>query len=564
MNGTPDPVTVALTGALPLVLVLGALLALLVSAILLRLYRRSVLGSMSSATGQVPAESAVAGSPETHGAPPVGAPELSVLDHGSGIATDPAGTALYSVALRAPWRAASIYAVAGFCYSVVMAVAFIVSTGTGYTWTAFLLLVWTYAWPVTLAVVLVAAATRRSKLICAGCYFVALSIIAAIGLARSPGVTWPDMAGIWFATNTIPTVLLLVFLNRRIRAVGPLVLAWMLLAVAGSQLVVFLGAGNERLLGFVTRFGVALGLGAGGIFVGVVLLGFAVLGLLAWPVLRGIGRWYERKWTSDQSITLDSIWMLFAVLHTIALVFEGAPWILSGVAAFAVYKAVSRLGLSMASRGTRQAQEGSRLLLLRVFSLGRRSERLFDAVTKSWRYAGSIELITGPDLATTTIEPHEFLDFLTGKLSRRFIDGAEAFRLRLSEMDIHPDPDGRFRVNEFFCRADTWQMVMAELASESDSVLMDLRGFAPQNAGCIHEIDELIQTVPLGKVVFTIDETTDEGFLRQVVQDSWSQMKQASPNWSALSPRLSLFRYTGSHPGELQQLLRALCAAAVS
>jgi hypothetical protein len=39
----------------------------------------------------------------------------------------------------------------------------------------------------------------------------------------------------------------------------------------------------------------------------------------------------------------------------------------------------------------------------------------------------------GPDLATTTVEPHEFLGFLSGKLARRFIDGPETLDLRLSE-----------------------------------------------------------------------------------------------------------------------------------
>jgi hypothetical protein len=60
-----------------------------------------------------------------------------------------------------------------------------------------------------------------------------------------------------------------------------------------------------------------------------------------------------------------------------------------------------------------------------VFSLAKRSERLFDAFGAHWRYLGPIQLISGPDLATTTIEPHEFLEFLTGKLARRFIGNRE-------------------------------------------------------------------------------------------------------------------------------------------
>jgi hypothetical protein len=144
--------------------------------------------------------------------------------------------------------------------------------------------------------------------------------------------------------------------------------------------------------------------------------------------------------------------------------------------------------------------------------LGKRSERLFDALAKHWRHVGSMRLIAGPDLATTTIEPHEFLDFLGGKLARRFIDGPDALNQRISEMDLKPDGDGRFRVCDFFCHEDTWQMTLTRLVADSDAVLMDLRGFSQENHGVVYEIEELISVVPLERVVFVIDQTTDEKF----------------------------------------------------
>ena len=206
-------------------------------------------------------------------------------------------------------------------------------------------------------------------------------------------------------------------------------------------------------------------------------------------------------------------------------------------------------------------RQSTQLLLLRVFSLGRRSERLFDALATHWRHVGNIRLIAGPDLATTTVEPHEFLGFLSGKLARSFIEGPETLDLRLSETDHEPDPDGRFRVSDFFCYDDTWQMVLSRLAGESDAVLMDLRGFSPQNRGVTHEINELIDHVPLGRVVFVVDDTTDEGFLRQTVQEAWARMSPDSPNRSSTLGRLYLFRFTGAR-GDLRRLLYALCTSA--
>src|SRR5207248_2093380 len=121
------------------------------------------------------------------------------------------------------------------------------------------------------------------------------------------------------------------------------------------------------------------------------------------------------------------------------------------------------------------------LLLLRVFALGTRSERLFDLLRAHWLRLGNISLIAGPDLITTTVEPHEFLDFLGGQLSRQFVRDRADLGRRISGMDTKIDPDGRFRVNEFFCRADTWQITMRELAACSDAVLMDLRSFSSIN-----------------------------------------------------------------------------------
>ena len=58
-----------------------------------------------------------------------------------------------------------------------------------------------------------------------------------------------------------------------------------------------------------------------------------------------------------------------------------------------------------------------------------------------------------------------------------------------------PDPDGRYRIKEFFCYNDTWQMTMERLAAASDAVLMDLRSFSRVNQGCIFELGRLLDGV---------------------------------------------------------------------
>ena len=268
---------------------------------------------------------------------------------------------------------------------------------------------------------------------------------------------------------------------------------------------------------------------------------------------------YEGKKISDQSLTVDSLWLLFSLVYaTSHFIFAGPLWILAGVIAFLIYKLVVRLGFVWLK--SPPTGPGLKLLLLRVFSLGKRSEKLFDSFGAHWRHIGSIQMIAGPDLAAATVEPHEFLEFLTGKLARRFIGDRRTLELRLAEMDLKPDLDGRFRINDFFCFADTWKTVLHRLVSASDAILMDLRSFSRDRAGCIFEITELINTVPLNRAVFVVDATTDEVFLRQVIETAWENLLPSSPNYASSAPRIQLAHYTKNQSPH--QLLQIVCAAA--
>jgi hypothetical protein len=170
-------------------------------------------------------------------------------------------------------------------------------------------------------------------------------------------------------------------------------------------------------------------------------------------------------------------------------------------------------------------------------------------------------MIAGPDLATSTVEPHEFLDFVTGKMARRFIDSSHTLDLRIDEMDLQPDFDARFRVTEFFCHDDTWKMTLARLADETDVVLMDLRGFSQMNTGCIFEVNELFNLVPLRRIAFVVDHTTDQQFLRTTMESAWRQMRQRSPNRRSHG-KVTFVQLGSLNRRELHNLFYAIAAAA--
>jgi hypothetical protein len=556
-----DAVTVALTGQLSFILIVSTFLALVASCLLLRRYRRAVIRSMLLRSRSEILEPKGFLPTETEHATNAAPLNFKFVTRAAAPAARDAAR-LYRSAIRRQWITALIHVLAGCCFAATMTAAFLASAKMDFLPFRFMYFTWANSWPVLIAVDLVVGLSRRGKLIGTLVYFLVGGVIGAVLLAKSAGLPMGQLLYIWLDLNAIPTVLLLVFLNRRIRAVGPLVLVFMILGVTGASFVVTLTGNNQKLLRAVSDFSYSIGLGARGTMVGLHLIGFAAFAVLGWLILGLLRRLYEKKWVSESSINVDAMWLLFGVVNSIDLVFEGRVWIFSGLTAFIVYKLVAAGLFRVFGAARRARMQRRRLLFLRVFSLGKLSENLYDTLGKAWRAVGSMQMIAGPDLATSAVEPHEFLDFVSGKLDRRFIDSGGMLDLRIDQMDLEPDGEGQFRVTEFFCHDDTWKMTLARLADDSDAVLMDLRGFSEGNAGCVFEINELFNLAPLQRVVFAVDGTTDEDFMRKIMQNAWRRLKDHSPNRRlGGAGQVLLVQLSRSDAGELRDLLYAISAA---
>ncbi|MGH7887396.1 MAG: hypothetical protein ACREPG_06000, partial [Candidatus Binatia bacterium] len=525
------PITVALTGQFPLVLVVSALLALVVSVFLLRRYRRAVIRSMRRRSrseilelkGFLPAE------PEHK--PPKAPLSFSFVTRDSeNSKSRGAAKQLYNDAMRGPWLGALVYGIAGCGFAAAMSAAFLLSSRMEFSPLRFLFLTWVNGWPIVFTTYCAAAVSRRAKLIVALAYLALGISLGALLLTRSPDTTAGRLAVLWVSANIPSSILLLIFLHRRIRAVGPLVLLFMITGVTGAIVIVQLVEKNPKLLGAIRDFSISIGIGPIGAVLALYLIGFITFAVLGWFVVGSIRALYQRKQISEQSVLIDTIWLVFGIVNAVGLAVQGPWWILSGPAAFVLFKLLVIAGFRALGRKRAAERSGPRLLLLRVFALGERSEKLCDSLGKTWRAVGSIQMIAGPDLATSAIAPHEFLDFLGGKLARRFIDSGRTLDVRVDQMELAPDREGQYRVTEFFCHDDTWKLTLARLADESDALLMDLSGFSQKNPGCVSEINELFNLVPLRRLVFAVDETTDQPFLRQTMQHAWAQLKDRSPN----------------------------------
>ena len=171
-----------------------------------------------------------------------------------------------------------------------------------------------------------------------------------------------------------------------------------------------------------------------------------------------------------------------------------------------------------------------------------------------WRRRGNVNLIAGTDLADRTIDPGDILASLGGELREQFVRDRADLERRLAALDERRDPDGRFRVNDFFCFDDTWRPTLEALLERVDVVLMDLRGVSRQNAGCLFEMQKLAERAKLERALFIIDDDTEEQLLRG------RGGAGARGAGVAAQPTLGIARVRGTARADLTGVLAALHA----
>jgi hypothetical protein len=414
--------------------------------------------------------------------------------------------------------------------------------------------VWTiFLWPAIVALLTTATVTRVQRASVVGGYFAVVLVLEI--LAETLGMRERSWFGelflLWGLIMGAPTLVVVLLANRAWRSVGLLALFCSFVLVAALVL-------GFQLLGCLvlsTRSGALLS--AMNYLLAAIVL---VCGALAWQLLRHTARLYRDKRQSDQMFALDRWWLLVTATE---ILFQMST---SGVAAFSFVLAylAYRLVLGATLHGFRLAAWPGTprpLLLLRVFGHAARVRGLTDQVGHTWRHVGPINMIGGTDLATAFLEPDELMGFLGGRLRQGFIAGPADLAARMEGLDEKRDPDGRYRINEFFCHDNTWRATVHALAPRGAVVLMDLRGFGKANRGCEFEIGMLLDEVPLGRVVLLVDGSTRMGDLEPLLQAAWSGLSAASPNRPLAEPVVHLFQAADSGMA-LQPLLARLRAAA--
>jgi hypothetical protein len=583
------------------VTVIAVPLAIVITLVLIRLFRRQVAQSMRATAG-TPAEQEIRQSPATG---PPGDLALERID-ATGTRTEAVrAIPLLGKTRRRARELAAIYAGAALVYPLVVAVA--ITLGTDFAPKQHVILLFALFFGLCFTVNATPVALAPTMVLKKQVRFLILAVLWLIIVLWA----WDAMLGrdwvlAWLMIASVPTGAILLLNLSRVRAVSPVVSAATLLlifgSIAGLIYATFYALHTAEPVRFVQQDLAHRGLlDATGkwlreicrlppdqianrihtlvnspssvvraehpervttevrlYFFGIWLAATAVGVAAALAFVRWIARSYQARRASDQMLTLDVMMVIFTLWTFLIFIFAFG-WIAAAavLVSFAGYMIFSRWRLRHRACSAHLGTPRS-LLLLRVFGFDRRTQRLLEDLGQCWRYLGPVRLIGGPDLAYATLEPYEFFEFLSGRLARAFIKDRDDLDARLSESTTIPDPDGLFRIEDFFCHDNTWRMTVSRLARKADAVLMDLRGFMSKNRGCIFEIEQLIASVPLQRIVLLVDRSTDVPFLEQILRRAWRAIPTDSPNAIAGEHRVRILEASASHRYTLNAVLGLL------
>ena len=557
----------------------GGALALVLGLGLLALYRWRVGRWMRAAASGIAATPVAVGVAAPRASAPVASILHSVAD-GLGAAPRSAALAGARVASR---RAGAVQVLAGLAYAGIATLLYFWSANISFLPWRFLVTAWMWVMPAMLVLCLLWTGDRRRQAAVLAVYLAVLAVFCIrMQLSGRPPVTvvsstlvpfslalpmslftgpqfWSQPTTIEVAPWVQPLLVtwmhasallpLLLFADRRVRAIGPVLVTLVIVLCIGgvvSSVVLSTTAGHAlqaRWYDAGVPHGVSAAFG----------LGAVLAAPLAWLAGQVLAKAHRAKWLNDHSLVFDAIWLFQTFLLVSMLTDQAGAAGVVGFAAFAVYKAVTLLGMYSVAQAAR-SRPSARLLLLRVFGQRRRTERLFDRLTAHWRYAGPVQMIGAPDVAARSIDADEFMDFISGKLRHHFVIEPGDLPRRVAELDLRPDTDGRFRVNDIYCGADTWQPAVRALMAATDLCLMDLRDFSQSNQGCLLELQALMELVPARAILLLINENTDQVLLAHTLHDCHARLSPGAANAGAL-PSLATLAASGYEMHTVRGLL---------
>jgi hypothetical protein len=469
-----------LTGKLATLVILATLLAVVGAWGVARHYRAAMQRLMSAP----PADSPLM-------PPPVAAPVAL-----------PVATVTLDDNRRAYRRLITLFASISLLMSLTHALTLEQLSGSArINWETVAILTLVMAWPIVLVLGVIERWSRRRVALLLAAWFVGAVLLIAWrtseAVALSGIVAWMSFA------IGIPLLLVsAVCLGNATRAIAPWLLPLFVLLAGAAQLgldalsaMIDSGTGGGALRSAAEAFG----------HWGVILFFALAPMLLAWWPAKQLGHWlataYAKQRFSELFYLFTAVWVLSLITPALGAASESWRGALATFFLPLAWIPFSYPLLRAVAPVVPRQKRAPTLLVLRVFQKDASIQNLFDRVIERWRLTGNTVLIAGTDLTERTIDAEDIFTFIDGRLAERFIYHPDEIEAKLSQFELEPDIEGRYRVNECYCHDSTWQQALDRLIAISDVVLMDLRGFRKKNKGCLYELGVLAAAPAIGRVV---------------------------------------------------------------
>ena len=238
--------------------------------------------------------------------------------------------------------------------------------------------------------------------------------------------------------------------------------------------------------------------------------------------------------------------------------------------------------------------ESPSLLLLRVFGNYENSSFTFGSVVNRWKYIGGHITIADPEyfryryrysgpqnltnalhvtvvlilvmlilsLASSLFGPvrsmlsdmgvfREYIGIIiillialaysVQRITKQFITSRLDLDRQLEKSAKQKRNNMQFAGTQLYCFEKMWKVTLEEIIRRSDVILMDLRGFTPENRGCEYEIEYMVDNVQLSKVHVLVDGPETMKMVVSLFEKKIGTALEESPNYNRTPLSIKIF-----------------------
>lgn len=181
------------------------------------------------------------------------------------------------------------------------------------------------------------------------------------------------------------------------------------------------------------------------------------------------------------------------------------------------------------------------LLALRVFDSASLDD--FLELTRAWKWIGTRYRLDGPGTAGSKLS--DLVNYISNRVDDSIVENEEELQSALSDFSKEPDGQLRFQVNSMQCNNATWKEALLHLLNNADTIVFNLSDLTNENRGVAYELGKLLDHVPLQRIMFLINDSTDIKVLKEILTKAWQDRVPNSPNHGTSTPRFQMFHMGG-------------------